>query len=83
MTGCDVLFNKDTYVATISNNSTTLEIIPNIIGMRKNQAEGYWVPLEICARFINNNLYVPLDTVAKELGYTAESNSDGSVISIK
>lgn len=83
LTGCDVLFNKDTYVATISNNSTTLEIIPNIIGMRKNQAEGYWVPLEICARFINNNLYVPLDTVAKELGYTAESNSDGSVISIK
>lgn len=83
LTGCDVLFNKDTNVATISNNSTTLEIIPNIIGMRKNQAEGYWVPLEICARFINNNLYVPLDTVAKELGYTAESNSDGSVISIK
>lgn len=83
LTGCDVLFNKNTYVATISNNSTTLEIIPNIIGMRKNQAEGYWVPLEICARFINNNLYVPLDTVAKELGYTAESNSDGSVISIK
>lgn len=83
LTGCDVLFNKGTYVATISNNSTTLEIIPNIIGMRKNQAEGYWVPLEICARFINNNLYVPLDTVAKELGYTAESNSDGSVISIK
>ena len=83
LTGCDVLFNKDTYVATISNNSTTLEIIPNIVGMRKNQAEGYWVPLEICARFINNILYVPLYTVAKELGYTAESNSDGSVISIK
>lgn len=83
LTGCDVLFNKDTYVATISNNSTTLEIIPNIVGMRKNQAEGYWVPLEICARFINNILYVPLDTVAKELGYTAESNSDGSVISME
>lgn len=83
LTGCDVSFNKDTYVAIISSNGTNLEIIPNIIGMRKNQAEGYWVPLEICARFINDTLYVPLDAVAKEFGYTVEINSDGSVISIK
>ena len=40
LVGCEVLFNKDTYVTTISKNDTTLEIIPNIIGMRKNQAEG-------------------------------------------
>ena len=81
--GCDVLFNKDTYVATISQKDTTLEIIPNIIGMRKNQAEGYWVPLEICARFVNDTLFLPLDAVAKEFGYVAETNSDGSVITLK
>ena len=83
LVGCEVLFNKDTYVATISKKDTTLEIIPNIIGMRKNQAEGYWVPLEICARFVNDTLYLPLDAVAKEFGYVAEINSDGSVITLK
>jgi len=81
--GCDVLFNKDTYVATISKDDTTLEIIPNIIGMRKNQAEGYWVPLEICARFVNNTLYLPLDAVAKEFGYVAEMNLANNVIVLK
>ena len=83
LVGCEVLFNKDTYVTTISKNDTTLEIIPNIIGMRKNQAEGYWVPLEICARFVKDTLYLPLDAVAKEIGYVAETNSDGSVITLK
>lgn len=83
LVGCDVLFDKDTYVATISKNDTTLEIIPNIIGMRKNQAEGYWVPLEICARFVNDILYLPLDAVAKEFGYVVETNSDDSVITLK
>jgi len=81
--GCDVLFDKDTYVATISKKDTTLEIIPNIIGMRKNQAKGYWVPLEICARFVEDSLYVPLEAVAKEFGYVMEMNSDGSVITLK
>ena len=81
--GCDVLFDKDTYVTTISKDDITLEIIPNIVGMRKNQAEGYWVPLEICARFVEDSLYVPLDAVAKEFGYVAEINSDGSVITLK
>ena len=81
--GCEVLFDKNSYVATISKNGTTLEIIPNIIGMRKNQSDGYWVPLEICARFVNDTLYLPLDAVAKEFGYVAESNSDSSVITLK
>ena len=80
---CDVSFNKETYIATISKNDTTLEIIPNIIGMRKNQAEGYWVPLEICARFVNDTLYLPLDAVAMEFGYVAEISSDNSVIILK
>ena len=80
---CDVSFNKETYIATISKNDTTLEIIPNIIGMRKNQAEGSWVPLEICARFVNDTLYLPLDAVAMEFGYVAEISSDNSVIILK
>ena len=83
LVGCDVLFNKDTYVATISKNDTTLEIIPNIVGLRKNQAEGYWIPLEICARFVGDALYVPIDAVAREFGYTVEINSDESTITIK
>lgn len=82
LAGCNVLFNKDTYVAAISKGDTTLEIIPNIIGMRKNQAEGYWVPLEVCARFVNDTLYVPLDAVAKEFGYVSEINSEENVITI-
>ncbi len=81
--GCDVSFNKDTYVATISDNDTILEIIPNIVGMRKNQAEGYWVPLETCARFIGDTLYIPLDAITREFGYIAEMNSDNSVITLK
>lgn len=80
---CDVMFDKNTYVATISKNDTILEIIPNIIGMRKNQAEGYWVPLEICARFVNDSLYLPLDALAKEFGYVAEMNTHGDVITLK
>ncbi|MGN0178383.1 MAG: S-layer homology domain-containing protein [Monoglobaceae bacterium] len=83
LAGCNVLFNKDTYVAAISKGDTTLEIIPNIFGMRKNQAEGYWVPLEVCARFVNDTLYVPLDAVAKEFGYISEINSEENVITIK
>ena len=51
--------------------------------MRKNQAKGYWVPLEICARFVEDSLYVPLEAVAKEFGYVMEMNSDGSVITLK
>lgn len=82
LVGCDVLFNKDTYVVAISKNDTSLEIIPHLVCMRKNQAEGYWVPLEICARFVNDTLYLPLDAVAKEFGYIAELNSDGSVITL-
>lgn len=81
--GCNVLFDKDKYVAAIIKNDTILEIIPNIIGMRKNQAEGYWVPLEICARFINDTLYVPLDAVVNEFGYVAEINSEGNIITLK
>ena len=66
--GCEVSFNADAYVTTISKNGTVLEILPNLIGMRKNRADGYYVPLDSCARFIDNVLYVPVRAVAEEMG---------------
>lgn len=83
ITGCKDN-KKNLYLPEAKNDKVyTLEIIPNIIGMRKNQAKGYWVPLEICARFVEDSLYVPLEAVAKEFGYVMEMNSDGSVITLK
>ncbi len=80
---CNTEFNKDTYVATISKDNTTLEVIPNIIGMRKNKAEGYWVPLEICARFIGSDLYVPLNAVANEFNLKVTLNATNQTLTIK
>ena len=80
---CNVNFDKTTYIATVSKNSTVLEIIPNIIGMRKNQSEGFWVPLEVCARFVNDTLYVPLDAVASELNINTEWNNTINTITLK
>lgn len=83
MFGCDVSFDKDTYVATIRDNSTVLEIIPNVVCMRKNKADGHWVPLKVCARFIGDTLYVPLDAVTKELGLKAATVSEGDLYDIR
>ena len=83
LAGCNVQFDEARYVAAISKNSTVLEILPNIIGMRKNQAEGFWVPLEVCARFIDNVLYVPLDAVASEFGITALWDSAANIITLQ
>ncbi len=47
------------------------------------KVEGYWVPLETCARFIGDTLYIPLDAITREFGYIAEMNSDNSVITLK
>lgn len=80
---CNVSFDETAYVATVSKNSTVLEIIPNIIGMRKNKAEGFWVPLEVCARFVNNTLYVPLEAVAREFGVSVEWNYTTNTITLK
>ena len=65
LAGCSVTFDKTSYTAAISKDSTVLEIIPNLIGMRKGQAEGFWIPLEVCARFVNNTLYVTCAAVAR------------------
>lgn len=76
--GCDVIFDKDTYVAAISNGDTVLEIIPNIVCMRKNKAQGYWVPLKACARFIGDTLYVPLNAVIREFGLSITEIEDNN-----
>lgn len=68
LVGCEVDFDTNTYVARVSNGETVLEILPNLIGMRKNQADGFYVPLEVCARLIDDTLYVPLRAVADEMG---------------
>lgn len=76
LAGCEVLFNRDTCVAAISKGDTTLELLPNLTGMRKNRAEGYWVPLEACARFVNDTLYLPFEAIAEELGCTAAISAE-------
>lgn len=74
--GYDVSFHKETYVSAISDGDTVLEIIPNIVCMRKNKAQGYWVPLKVCARFIDDTLYVPLDAVLREFGLSITEFAD-------
>lgn len=65
-TGCDVTFDENTYVITVSKDGTVLELLPNLIGMIKNRQEGFYVPLEVCARFIDDIPYVPVRAVANE-----------------
>lgn len=77
--GCEVKTDMTTYVTTISKDGTVLEILPNLIGMRKNQADGFYVPLEVCARIIDDTLYVPVRAVANEfkinVNWDASSNT--------
>ncbi len=80
--GCEVSFNPDTYVGTIRNNETVLEILPNLIGMRKNQENGFYVPLEVCARFVDDILYVPVRAVADEMGINVNWDSTTNTVSI-
>ncbi len=83
LAGCNVRFDETRYVATISKNSTVLEILPNLIGMRKNQAEGFWIPLAVCARFIDHTLYVPLEAVASEFGIAVSWDSAANTITLQ
>lgn len=79
--GCEVATDMTSYVTTISKDGTVLEILPNLIGMRKNGADGFYVPLEACARIIDDTLYVPLRAVASEFGlnvaWDSETNTAG------
>lgn len=77
--GCEVEYIEKFYVTRLTKNDTSLEIIPYVVGMRKNQAEGYYIPLAACARYVNDELYVPVRAAAEELGFNVgwdgETNS--------
>lgn len=81
--GCEVQFDETTYVTTIRTDDVVLEILPNLIGMRKNQAEGFWVPLAVCARWIGNQLFVPIEAVAYEFGLTATCNQETNTVTVQ
>lgn len=49
---------------------------------RRQYNEGYWVPLEFCARIYNNEFYVPLDAILYEFGFKAEFDADKNIIKI-
>ncbi len=80
--GCNVNTNLDTYVTTISKDGVILEILPNLIGMRKNRADGFYVPLEVCARIIDNTLYVPVRAVANEFGLSVNWDDATSTVTL-
>ena len=80
--GCAAEFNEDTYVAAVSDGETVLEILPNLIGMRKNKADGFYVPLEVCARFASDVLYVPLRAVAEELNIRVQWDQAQKTVSL-
>lgn len=77
--GLSVNTDAGSYVTTISKEDTVLEILPNLIGMRKNQTDGFYVPMEVCARIIDGVLYVPVRAVSDEFNlsvtWEAETNT--------
>lgn len=79
---CEVSFDENTYVTTISRNGVTLEILPNLIGMRKNRQTGFYVPLEVCARFIDDTMYIPVRAVANEFGFDVLWDSETRTVTL-
>lgn len=80
--GCTREYNEYYYVTKLRKNNTTLEIIPYLIGMRKDGADGFWVPIGVCARYIGDNLYVPVRAVAEELGITVGWDGSTQTVSL-
>ncbi len=80
--GCIRSYDESMYITTLAKNNVVLEIMPYLIGMRKNQKEGYYVPLSACARFVDNELYVPIRAVAEELGLTVVWNGENKSVAV-
>ncbi len=78
--GCTVSFDEDLYITEISNGETTLELLPQLIGMRKNKENGYYVPLAVCARFIDDVVYIPARAVANELGISIDWDGTSNTV---
>lgn len=76
--GCEVETDDEAQVTTIAKDGKVIEIMPYLLAMRKDKEEGYWVPLEICARYVGEEkaVYVPLRAVAEELGLSVEWDND-------
>lgn len=74
--GCDIEYDEKMDVLTISQDDVVLEIMPYMIGMRKNKAEGFYVPLSPCARYVDDILYVPVRAVANELSINVGWDGD-------
>lgn len=79
---CNISFNKELYVLTISKNDVILEIVPHLIGMRKNQTEGYYVPLRACARYLDGELYVPVRAISEEFGINVGWNGESYTVTL-
>lgn len=80
--GLKVSTDAGTYVTTISGDGAVLEIMPNLIGMRKNQTNGFYVPLEVCARIIGDTLYVPVRAVADEFGLNVNWDGTANIVTL-
>lgn len=83
--GCIVTTDDETRITTITKGENSLEIMPHLLAMRKNGESGYWVPLEICARYTgeNNTVSVPLRAVGEELGLTVSWNEEMHMAMLK
>lgn len=82
-TGLETNFDEETLVLTIKNSDTVIEILPYLIGMRKNQSDGFYVPLEVCARFVDGDLYIPLRAVANEFDISVEWYAENFTVAMK
>lgn len=81
--GCDMSFDSELYVTTLTKNGTVLEILPQLKGMRKNQADGYYVPLAVCARFIDDTVYVPVRAVSNEFDFQIDWNGTTHTVTLQ
>ena len=78
--GATVFYDEERYVLKIEKNGTTLEILPNLIAMRKNEHDGFYVPLQVCARFIDDVLYIPVRAIADELNINVDWDNNSFTV---
>lgn len=83
--GCQVATDQETLITSISRDGVTIELMPYLLDMRINEHEGYWIPLEICSRYIgdNNEHYVPLRAISRELGLSVDWDNNKRMASLK
>lgn len=81
--GCESEVDENFYVLRLTKDETVLEILPYIIGMRKNQAKGFYVPLNGCARYVDGELYVPVRAVAEEFDINVGWDGENHAVSLE